>query len=233
MNNNQTKILSNYLLVSSFEELFQTSYHDQVNAIGWNRTLEGNFEEIVQQLILQDSITEVTIADLLQLDLTDEGKVARSVIIEDYKNLELIGAQPVLNLLKSYPRDTEFDFISTDVYSFHVDRSPISTDTILCTYHGSSSDIIRNEEVVQMIQVPSIRQQLFELYDGDLDGFEDFLIDNYFDMHYAELPNAKPYNLGNGNMWRLAVDHPDLNVQPCVHRAPKEADGKLRLLLIC
>jgi hypothetical protein len=30
------------------------------------------------------------------------------------------GASPVLNLLKNYQRDEDLDFISTDVYSYHI-----------------------------------------------------------------------------------------------------------------
>ena len=41
------------------------------------------------------------------------------------------GASPSLNLLKCYERDDEFDFITTDVYSYHVDRSPIAADNFL------------------------------------------------------------------------------------------------------
>ena len=53
----------------------------------------------------------------------------------------------------------EFDFIPTDVYSYHVDRSPIATDTFLCTYHGAASDIIANDQAEQKILIPEIRNQ--------------------------------------------------------------------------
>ena len=44
---------------------------------------------------------------------------------------------------------------------------------------------------------------------------------------------ALPINLGQGHIWKLAIDHPESKVQPCLHRAPKEIDGQNRLLLIC
>ena len=62
--------------------------------------------------------------------------------------------------MKCYERDEKFDFISTDVYSFHVDRSPIATDTFLCTYHGTASDIIANEHAEQKILIPEIREKI-------------------------------------------------------------------------
>ena len=219
--------------VSSFKELFTHEFHDQVNALGWIRTVEANFKEIAEKLMLEEDITEITLSDLYALDLTESGKKARTIIIEDYHNLEEQGAQPSLNLLKSYPTDDDFDFISTDVYSFHVDRSPVPTDTILCTYYGASSDIIPNDEVILKKDEPATRKRLLELYEGELNGFEDFLTENYFDLHYHQLPHAKPYNLGNVHLWRLAVDHPYQTVLPCVHRAPRENENQLRLLLIC
>ncbi len=142
------------------------------------------------------------------------------------------GASPSLNLLKQYERDDEFDFISTDVYSFHVDRSPLATDTFLCTYYGAASDILPNDQVQQKIQIPEIRNQLLNLYDGPETGFDSFLEEYFFDLHYQANDNAVPINLGTGHLWRLAVDHPTQQVLPCVHRAPVEND-QLRLLLIC
>ncbi|HEY4539229.1 MAG TPA: DUF1826 domain-containing protein [Faecalibacter sp.] len=220
-------------LVDSFQALFDLEFYEQVNAIGWIRSTNADFKEIVDQLKLKEEITEVSMSDLYALNLSVSGQKARSIIIEDFKNLELQGAQPSLNLLKSYPIDDEFDFISTDVYSFHVDRSPVPTDTILCTYYGASSDIIPNDHVILKKDHPEIRQKLLEIYEGDESGFESFLTENYFDLHYHELPLARPYNLGNIHLWRLAVDHPNQKVRPCVHRAPKENDNELRLLMIC
>ena len=219
--------------VSSFSELITKHFHGEVNALCWQRNLEGDFKEIVSQLQLKENITEVSIEDLKQLNLSDKGNRAREIIIDDLANLTAFGAMPTLNLLKSYDRDDEFDFISTDVYSFHVDRSPIGTDTFLCTYYGASSDIIPNDEVEQKILIPEVRAVLKKLHEGKEEDFENFLKDNYFDLHYQPKPNAQPVNLELGHLWRLAVDHPDQEVLPCVHRAPKENENEYRLLLIC
>ena len=133
----------------------------------------------------------------------------------------------------NYERD-DFPLFPTDVYSFHVDRSPVPTDTFLCTYYGAASDILPNAQAVQKILVPEIRAELKKLYQGNEDaGFEAFLSEYFFDLHYQAKPKAQPINLGLGNLWRLAVDNPQSKVIPCVHRAPKEKTGERRLLLIC
>jgi len=220
-------------MVNTFSELVHTDFAGTTNALCWHRKLEGDFKEIVTQLQLQENITEVTPQELLALQLTQQGAIAREIILNDLKELTDFGAAPVLNLLKCYERDTDFDFISTDVYSFHVDRSPIATDTFLCTYHGAASDLIANDQAIQKALIPEIREQLKVLHNGPDNQFEDFLKENYFDLHYQPLPNAVPTNLGIGHLWRLAVDHPNQNVPPCIHRAPVEKDGEYRLLLIC
>lgn len=220
-------------VVSSFSELVNTSFHRTMNAICWNRNLNGDFEEIVSKLQLKENITEVSIEDLLALELSEEGMLAREIILNDLQLLADFGASPSLNLLKSYERDEDFDFISTDVYSFHVDRSPIGTNTFLCTYYGAASDIISNDQVTQKILIPEIREKLKELHDGPEKELEDFFKENFFDLHYEAKPDAVPINLGIGKLWRLAVDHPLQEVLPCVHRAPVENDGEYRLLLIC
>lgn len=220
-------------VVNSVTELTTTEFKGSTNALCWHRTLEGDFEELVSKITLKESITEVSPRTLKALQLSEQGNLARDIILNDLQTLTNFGAAPVLNLIQCYQRDTDFDFITTDVYSFHVDRSPIATDTFLCTYYGAPSDLLANEQAVQKILIPEIREQLKALHQGKANEFEDFLKDNYFDLHYQALPNATPVSLGTGNLWRLAVDHPAQSVLPCIHRAPNEENGTLRLLLIC
>lgn len=225
--NNQVRV------VTTFSELINTTFQGEINAICWNRDLLGDFKEIVSKLELKENITEVSTEDLLALQLSEKGILARDIILSDIQLLTDFGASPSLNLLKHYERDQDLDFISTDVYSYHVDRSPIETDTFLCTYHGAASDIISNDQVEQKILIPEIREKLKALHDGPETEFESFLQEYFFDLHYQPKPNSEPVNLGSGQLWRLAVDHPTQQVLPCVHRAPVEKDGEYRLLLIC
>lgn len=220
-------------VVADFSELVRTNFKGAMNAICWQRDLPGDFQEIVAKLELDENITEISTADLDALQLSDQGKVARKIILNDLQLLTDFGASPSLNLLKCYERDDELDFISTDVYSFHVDRSPIATDTFLCTYFGAASDILPNDQVEQKILIPEIRAKLQHLHDGPEAEFESFLAEYYFDLHYQPKTDAQPINLGTGHLWRLAVDHPTQQALPCVHRAPIENVGEYRLLLIC
>lgn len=220
-------------IVSTFSELVNTDFKGERNALCWYRNLDGDFNDIVARLCIKENITEVYPEDLIALQLSEKGNIAREIILNDLQLLADFGASPSLNLLKCYERDDEFDFISTDVYSFHVDRSPIATDTFLCTYNGVASDIISNSQAQQKILIPEIRAKLKELYDGSSEEFENFLKENYFDLHYQAHEHAEPTNLGLGHLWRLAVDHPKQQVLPCIHRAPIENEGEYRLLLIC
>lgn len=219
--------------VSTFEELVEDHFQEVVNAVCWERKLIGDFKEIVFKLQLKENITEVTADDLLSLQLSENGNVAREMILNDLKLLSDFGALPSLNLIKNYERDDEFDFISTDVYSFHVDRSPVGISTFLCTYYGAASDILANDQAIQKIKIPEVREKLRAFYQGSEEGFENFLEENYFDLHYQPNSDVEPINLGLGHLWKLAVDSPEQKVLPCIHRAPKENEGECRLLLIC
>lgn len=220
-------------VVSTFSELLGKNFKGNTNALCWKRNLVGDFEEIVNKLQLKQNITEISVENLLSLELSEKGNMAREIILYDLQLLTDSGASPSLNLLKNYERDDEFDFISTDVYSYHVDRSPIETSTFLCTYFGATSDILPNHQAVQKILIPEIRKKLRKLHSSSEESFEAFLQENYFDLHYEPTPDAKPTNLGTGNIWRLSVDHPNNPVLPCIHRAPVENSGEYRLLLIC
>jgi hypothetical protein len=219
--------------VANFQDLISTPFHGEMNAICWKRKLIGDFSEIVNAVQLSENMEELDVEDLNELQLTEQGKLAREVILNDMKELRNHGASPTLNLIKCYERDDLLPFFSTDVYSFHVDRSPIPTDTFLCTYYGESSEIIPNFEVEQKVLIPEIRAELRKIYHGAEEGFEAFLSEYFFDLHYRTKPTARPISLGIGHLWKLAVDHPESKVLPCVHRAPNEKNGQNRLLLIC
>jgi hypothetical protein len=219
--------------VTNFNDFISTSFQGDVNAIYWKRELKGDFSEIIKKAETQENITVLDEEDLLKLELSEHGELARDIIISDLQLLKEHGASPTLNIIKYYERDEEHPFFPTDVYSFHVDRSPIPTETILCTYYGASSDILPNSQAEQKILVPQIREELKKQFTGTSKEFESYLIDNFFDLHYQAKPNAQLINLGLGHIWKLSVDHPNNPVLPCVHRAPKEKTGESRLLLIC
>jgi len=219
--------------VSNFQDLVSTPFRGTINALCWTRQLEGNFSEIVEKVELKENMKVLEPAELHELELSEQGKLARKILLHDMNLLEAHGASPILNVIKKYERDDSYPFFPTDVYSFHVDRSPIPTSTFLCTYYGESSDILPNSQAEQKILIPEIRAELKKLYGGTEDGFESFLSEYFFDLHYQAKPTARPINLGLGHLWRLAVDHPESKVPPCVHRAPMEKDGEHRLLLIC
>ncbi len=219
--------------VASFQDLVSTPFYGEVNAICWNRQLSGDFSEIVQKLPPDENIRVIEEEELRDLSLSHQGELARAVLLNDLALLHARGASPVLNVIRHYDRDEADSFFPTDVYSFHVDRSPVATDTFLCTYYGESSEILPNSQSQKKILIPEIRDQLKKIYDGAEEDFDTFLAAHFFDLHYAASAGARPIRLGLGHLWRIAVDHPESNVLPCVHRAPNEKPGEHRLLMIC
>ena len=232
MKEEQKMNYSQVLFVNSFEELVTTPFIDQVNAICWKRQLDGDFEEIVSQIKLEENIVELNEKALLELNLSHQGQLAREVILNDFQFLKTDGALPSLNLIKCYERDNENAIVATDVYSFHVDSSPIPTDTFLCTYFGQPSDILPNVQAEQKVHIASIREKLRKKYAKDEKAFELYLVENCYDLHYQAKANAIPISLGIGHLWRIATAHPTSKALPCIHRAPDEK-GQARLMMIC
>lgn len=220
-------------MVTNFQDLVSTPFTGETNAICWTRNLIGDFSEIVDKVGSAENITVVEEDELRGLPLSESGRLAREILLQDLEALRTHGASPTLNVIRSYDRDEACPLVPTDVYSFHVDRSPVPTDTYLCTYFGESSEILPNAQGIKKVLVPEIREELKKLYHGKEEDFESFLGEHFFDLHYQAEPDARPISLGIGNLWRLAVDHPESRVPACVHRAPKEKPGQSRLLLIC
>ncbi len=218
--------------VTNFQDLISTPFQGEMNALCWARELKGDFTEIIAKIDVHENMIQLDRAELLDLKLSEQGQLAREVLLNDLRLLETHGASPTLNLIQYYERDDAYPFFPTDVYSFHVDRSPIPTDTFLCTYAGAPSEIIPNAQATQKIEIPEIREELKKIYQGPEEGFDLFLKENFFDLHYQTKPVASPFSLGIGHLWKLAIDHPESQVLPCLHRAPEE-NGQVRLLLIC
>jgi hypothetical protein len=221
-------------VVGSFDELVSTPLTNGVNALCWPRTLAGDFQEIVDQL---GAVTEITGIDeemLGGLTLSEAGKVARAVLIEDLRLLRERDLAPELNCIPAYPKDEAAGPVPTDVYSFHADSANVQADTFLCSYTVSSSEGLRPEDAVRCADVPETRAKLLKEYGGADDaGFETFLNENFYDLHYVAKAGAQPYVFGLGNFWRITTDWPGSPVPPCVHRAPPQYPSQPpRLLLI-
>ncbi len=78
-------------VVSTFPELVNTNFKGEMNALCWYRNLKGNFKEIVDQLQLKENITEVYPEDLLSLQLSEKGNMAREIILNDLQLLADLG----------------------------------------------------------------------------------------------------------------------------------------------
>ncbi len=219
--------------VRSFHELATTPFSNGVNALCWPRTLTGDFAEIVAKLGAGDGIVTLDEPRLSLLEVSAAGRVAIEFMLDDLRRLREHGLDPALNCIHGYPRDEEPGPVATDVFSFHADSAPIAADTWLCTYHGSPSEGLRNEDTRRRVDLPEIRADLLKLYGGADDaGFLEFLQAGCYDLHYAAAPHARPFSFGLGHLWRIAVEHPGSPVPPCVHRAPDTIPGQPRLMLI-
>jgi hypothetical protein len=223
-------------LVHSFQELAETPFAGNINALCWQRSLPGDFAEIVACLGASHERPMITLdpAMLRALSLSAAGNRARDGMLADFFLLSERELAPVLNCVYAYPRDDRSAPIATDVFSFHVDSAPCETDTWLCTYFGHASEGLCNEESQRRVDIPATHAALLAAYGGADDaGFQTFLTENAYDLHYAARPQARPYSFGIGNLWRIATTYPGCPVPPSIHRAPPTNPGDPpRLLLI-
>ena len=221
--------------VKSFHELLTTPFAEGVNALCWPRVLPGDFAEVVARLGAGEGIETLDDARLASLPVSAAGRLAVEAMLEDARLLRECGRDPVLNCIHGYPRDEDAGVVRTDVFSFHADSAPVEADTWLCTYQGTASEGLRNDEARRRVDIPETRAELLKEYGGEDDGgFGEYLAENCYDLHYAPAAQARPFSFGVGNLWRIAVEWPGSAVPPCLHRAPETAPGEPpRLLLIC
>lgn len=211
-----------------------TPLRDGINALCWQRNLPGNFGEIVEKLGVGKGITSLDEARLLALGLSDAGQAAREVLLQDLELLRARELLPSLDCINGYENEIESELLRTDVQSWHVDSATVEADTYLCTYFGAASEGLCNEDAMRRVDVPEFRAELLQLYGGaDDEGFREYLNENYLDLHYTPLPDARAFSFGLGHLWRIATEYPGSPVPPCIHRAPATVAGQpARLLLI-
>src|SRR5688572_25404604 len=99
--------------VTNFEELVSTPFHGVVNAMCWTRELAGDFSEILSKIELNENIIELDEEELGKLQLSEQGQLAREILLNDLKLLKAHGASPVLNVIRCY--DSDDSFFPTDV----------------------------------------------------------------------------------------------------------------------
>ncbi len=219
--------------VRSFTELLATPFAGDVNALCWERTLPGDYAEVIAQLGTGNGIVTIDDERLQALDLSPAGQLAAEALLADQELLRAHDLAPSLNCIYDCIRGVDAGTVPTDVMSFHVDSAPVEVDTWLCTYHGACSEGLANEVARRKVDQPEIRAALLREYGGADDaGFAEFLSDCSYDLHYAPVPTAHPYPFGKFSLWRIATQWPGSPVLPCIHRAPENTPDSPRLLLI-
>ncbi len=217
--------------VETFEELVSTQFAGGVNALCWRRSPAGDFAEVMAMFRSQPGVESLDEDALRKPSLSAAGRAAVDFMVNDVRLLRERGLQPELNYISEYPRDEEAAIVSTDVYSFHVDRAPIEVDTWLCTYYGAPSEGLSNEHAVRRASVDATRSSLLRDYGGsDAGGFDEYLREHNYDLHYVPVAGATPWTFGVGHLWRIATAWPGAQVPPCIHRAPASGNGRLLLI---
>jgi len=221
-------------VVKSFDELVSTPLDRGLNALCWERSLPGDFREIVERLGAGDGIETLEESLLQSLSLSDAGQVARDFLLEDQRLLRSCELDPSLDCIFNAPRDDSGGPFPVDVFSFHADSATAEADTYLCSYTEAASEGLRNDEARRLVDIPETRAELLKLFGGeDNEDFLEFLNENFYDLHYAPVAGAQPFSFGLGNLWRIATEYPGCPVPPCIHRAPPTTPGQRpRLLLI-
>ena len=68
--------------VTNFHDFISTPFQGDLNAICWQRELKGDFLEIIKKTETKENITVLDEEDLLKLELSEQGQLARELILK-------------------------------------------------------------------------------------------------------------------------------------------------------
>src|SRR5215204_4291761 len=89
--------------VKNFQELVSTPFGNGINALCWERTLSGDFSEVVERLGVSEEITTLDDAQLNSLPVSAAGRAAIDIMLEDQRLLRAHGLSPIVDCIQSYP----------------------------------------------------------------------------------------------------------------------------------
>lgn len=220
------------LRVDSFEALLNVPFEGSCNAICWERTLEGDFDEVARRLPLGGGLAAVDEVELRKLPVHGAAATAVATLLADLRGLREAGFAPELDVVEAYARDAD-EVLPTDVHSFHVDSANVPAQTFLCTYSGAPSEALAVAQAERCVDIPTLRAALLARHGGpDDERFAAWLRERHYDLHYRPTAGARAFSLGTGHLWRLAVQYPGSPVPACIHRAPPATPGRARRLLL-
>ena len=78
--------------VTNFHDLVSTPFRGENNALCWTRELIGDFSEIVKKIDFDGNMVELGEEKLRALQLSEQGNIAREILITDIKLLKAHGA---------------------------------------------------------------------------------------------------------------------------------------------
>ena len=76
--------------VTNFHDLVSTPFRGENNALCWARELIGDFSEIVKKVDFEGNMIELGEEELRALHLSEQGNLAREILITDLKSLRSI-----------------------------------------------------------------------------------------------------------------------------------------------
>ena len=85
-----------FLCITNFQDLVSTPFDGAINAICWARILTGDFAEIVEKIMINEYLAVLQEEQLCELQLGEQGQLAREILLNDLKLLTAHGASPIL-----------------------------------------------------------------------------------------------------------------------------------------
>ena len=101
--------------VRSFEELRSTRFADGVNALCWERTLPGDYAEVIAKLGPGEGIVPIDDERIRAFDLSPAGRVAAEAMLADQQLLRDHDLAPSLNCVYDCVRGADAGTVPTDV----------------------------------------------------------------------------------------------------------------------
>ncbi len=224
-------------------DMLSRKFGSHANVILHTRELKGDFNEVVavcHKLFAgkNQHLTQKDVTEALTPHLSDAGRQATGIIIEDLKAMTSAGCKDArLRVVYGYEDHNENAPMEDNEHHFHIDGGDMTRGRILAPYTDPASEGLTPEDAIACLSLEKYTELFKQAWKKSApdESLESYIrgMKMIYGGYYEPAAGKEPFAFRAGDIWRQAVMQMKQAGGPpaFVHRGSKPKDASTPRLL--